>query len=795
MSTSIRTRIRARMAAALASVAAAGILVTGVPAFQGEADAAPGAVRCDKKWLGKEYGSPPAGSGIQGKNQPFSQRPQNEWDDYWFENPSHAFDGLKKPTSEQSKAAGDTDADAQKWKKKYETTKNPLYRTLEIYARYNVQLKKSTGVKDWGLWLDQRLIGYEANRTKGDGFEAKVVRDFKLVGPDWICQKNVPVFDKDGKPVIDSKTGKQAVRKYDAYNAKTKEFVEFKSNGKHIAKQLRHDSHILRNKQYSDHKLRLITGAETDRNTVKRYAALNKQLEAERGGKQNQATIREHRSEGAPRWRPNQYTRYNPIMNPDPRRVGSTGPISDAAFRSGSTPGTARQIQHQYRGYNGNGVFGRGGPGGIDFSTLELNYVGSPVKGKGLDYSFQADYAKDPENNPGWGGKAKLQLASDAMFTWLALTPDKFWVNLNPDQPDKIMDKTFGKTDAGRVLLDADLEMKHDYAKDMDPREGVGKQYWEAMQAANIPCGHGVRLWIVPKTADVRVEKDGIYILDAPLKVNSEPQDVDFPDPNGSCKLTEAQIRTSQRLLEQYVIPDVEKKVNTGPAYADLRRVYSSRVAAEYIRDQDQDRATDFRPIINSDNVARWPMSDEHKSWTPKKTWDAYMKSYTEGDYSYPCNIGGENKTCVMGGVDFSKAPKRNITKVRFEAEHPRLDKDTKTSVKTETAYRDSGTVLIGGNGSGRPAGGDEDPVPTPTPTPTPTDGPSTPAPSDTPTPQPSTPGGGEPTTPPAKDPDGDLADTGSDTPVGLIAGVAAALAVAGASLTWWLRRRKAGTS
>ncbi|MFF3299037.1 LPXTG cell wall anchor domain-containing protein [Streptomyces sp. NPDC002908] len=794
MSTPIRTRIRARTAACLASILAAGILTTGLPALQSQAEAAPAPIRCDKKWLGKEYGSPPSNSGIQGKNQAFSQRPQNEWDDYWFENPSHAFDGLKKPTQAQSDLAGNTDADAQKWKKQFENTQNPKYRVLEIYARYNAQAGKSTGLKNWGTWLDQRLIGYEANRLKGDGFEAKVVRDYKLVGPDWICQKNVPVFDKDGKPVIDPKTGKQAVRKYDAYNAKTKELVEFKSNGKHIPKQLRYDSHILRNKEYGDHKLRLITGSETAKNTVKQYDKLNKQLADERGS-QNQATVREHRSQGAPRWRANQYTRYNPIMNPDPRRVGSVGPINDAAFRSGSTPDQARQIQHQYRNANGNGVFGRGGPGGIDFSTLELNYVGSPVKGKGLDYSFQADYAKDPENNPGWGGKAKLRLASDAMFTWLALTPDKFWVNLNPDQPDKIMDKTFGKTDAGRVLLEADLEMKHDYAKDMDPRQGIGKQYWDAMNAANIPCGHQIRLWIVPKTAQVRVEDDGIYILDAPLKVNSEPQSVEHPSPNGACTLTEAQIRTSQRLVEQYVIPDVEQKVNSGAAYADLRRVYSSRVAAEYIRDQDKDRATDFRPLIDSDDVARWPLSTEHASWTPKQTWDAYMKSYTQGDYSYPCNIAGENKTCVMGGVDFSKSPKRNIPRVRFDLEHPRLDKDTKTSVKAETAYRDSGTALIGGNGSGQTGGGDEDPVPTPTPTPSPSDEPSTPAPSDTPSGKPSTPAGGDKPAPPAQGPEGDLADTGSSTPVALIAGIAAALAVAGGALTWWMRRRRSGTA
>ena len=37
----------------------------------------------------------------------------------------------------------------------------------------------------------------------------------------------------------------------------------------------------------------------------------------------------------------------------------------------------------------------------------------------------------------------------------------------------------------------------------------------------------------------------------------------------------------------------------------------------------------------------------------------------------------------------------------------------------------------------------------------------------------------------------GDLAHTGSDTPVGLIAGIAAALAGAGGTLVWWMRRRK----
>ncbi|MFD9220195.1 hypothetical protein ACFWDI_09295 [Streptomyces sp. NPDC060064] len=47
----------------------------------------------------------------------------------------------------------------------------------------------------------------------------------------------------------------------------------------------------------------------------------------------------------------------------------------------------------------------------MDFTTLELRYVGTPVKGKGLDYGFSAK--NYPEEKSGWGGKEKAQLISD----------------------------------------------------------------------------------------------------------------------------------------------------------------------------------------------------------------------------------------------------------------------------------------------------------------------------------------------------------------------------------------------
>lgn len=778
---------------AVAVAAALTVTTSGPFGVGGEAEAAPAPKRCDEKWLGYKHRATPADSGIQGSNQSYSVSRVNEWGKYFYDNPFHAFDGLPEPTAQKRKLAGDTDADIEKWKKKYERTGNIKYRVLEIYARYGKQLTSRKRIKDFSRWLDVRLIGNEANRTKGDSFERKIVRDFKLVGPDWICQKEVQVRDKNGKPVINPKTGKPEIRRYDAYNARTKEFVEFKSNGKHETPQFRKDKLVMRDPAYRDHKLRLVTGEKTTRNTINQYGKFNKELRNE-GGSPNRVTVREQRNDGLARWRPNQYTRFDKVMNPNPHRVGTKGPINDVAARTAKNPAQAKVLQRLYNGANSGGAFGRG-PGGIDFTTLELQYVGNPQKGKGIDYSFQADYVPDPDANPGYGGQEKLQLASDSFFTWLALTPDKFWVNLNPDQPDTIMDSKFAATDAGRVLLEADLAMKYDFAEAINPEKREEAQlYWDtAPRRDGIPCFPTVRFWIEPKPAKVREQNGGIYILDAPLHVDAEWLETDWQAPGArDCDLTEPEKRLSEESVRRWIMPEVEKRVNSNPEYADLRRVYASRVAAEWVRQQDAKKATDFREIINSNDVSRWPLRGENADWSKHEVWQQYMTTLREGIEWFELEYGGKVYNQGAGGVDFSKAPKRNVTKVEFDTQHPRTAETTKTSQRTETAYLNTETAFLGGTSAGNIDNGDPDPdpEPEPSPTPSPSDPPSTP-PSNPPT-QPSTPGGGGEDKPaPPDQAGGDLPQTGANAAIRWLAAAGAGLLAGGVGLTWWLRRRK----
>ncbi|MFK0045990.1 hypothetical protein ACIQU4_18095 [Streptomyces sp. NPDC090741] len=720
-----------------------------------------------------------------------------------FDLPGQAYDGLQTPTAAQktealSKVPGDLDKNVDAWKKIANASGKPADRAMEIYARYFAN-KENLGFKHW---FDKRYIRNQINNHKGSGFERQLVKDYKLIGPDWLCEVTVELFDKNGDKVGE--------RRYDAYNQKSKEFNEFKSNSKLTAKQLANDRVVA--KSMPDHKFRFTGAKPFTKGQVKVIDDLERDVRNMRNGKTGQVRGNQRMYNPVPKTNPIKgYSDHQRWFAPacqtgttqlaavGANTCGTRGPVNDRALSSGKTLEEAKRYQRDANRLDPRGTLPRGGPGGVDFTTMELRYVGGLEKGKGMSYSMRADQMPDPDNNPGFGGEARMQLSSDALFTWLALTPEKFWVNLNPDQPGKVMDAKFGKTDAGRVLLDADLVMKHDFSEALNPdKHPGGKLYWDTAPRRNgIPCFPGTRFWIEPDEAKVREQDGGIYILESPMDVSAQWLDVDYTVPGSTecTDLSDAEKKAIERSVNANIVPVIQERVNKDPKYAELRAVYNARVAAEYIRQQDAKSPTDFHDIIDSNDVSAWPIRAPHEDWTREKVWDAYMQSIKEGIEWFELEYGGKLYKQGVGGVDFSKQPKQNIPKAQFDTQNRDLDNTTVNSGKSDDAsYRDLDTLYLGGgpatDGSGEDPGG-EDPGDDPTPTPTPSGTGKPTNPPTTPAPDPTNPGGGDNTPPTPEDPDGDLADTGSNTPVGLIAGVAAALAAAGVTLTWWMRRRR----
>ncbi|MFD9601084.1 LPXTG cell wall anchor domain-containing protein [Streptomyces sp. NPDC059970] len=752
-----------------------GLALTGVPGLTGYAGAAPRPPKPLEPGIPcKEYYE------LADDIQAIAQLPEfdasrdkSRWDTYEYENPGKKWDGLGPPSQ--------ADIDRLEKLEKQPPKSKPIDRVYWTWLKARESNSNAWG--DWSHWRDVRLIRNAGNDPRGKAFEKKVIKDHGLTGPEWICQKEVEFKDPD--------TGKTYRRQLDAYNTKTGQILEIKSNGQPDPKQIPKDIAWSKDKSWRHTSMKYIYAEKQEK------SAIDLKEELRRNAGANRVTEYNYRSDKVEKAPSGGVRAKSTNMQPPGRPATTGGGANDLIRESRPNPKSMGEFLNRKNAADPNRLSPRG-PGGVDFTTLELRYVGKPVKGKGLDYGFSAK--EDPEEKSGWGGKEKAQLISDAFLTWLALTPDKFWVNLNPDEPNRVMDAQFGKTDAGRILLEADLRMKHDFFRTMDPKTDLGKRFWASLPKVDgRPCFAGIRNWIEPKTATVREQDGGIYILDAPLKLKSTPQDF-ATDPGGEriCNPSKAERDQAQQVIDRMIVPEVEKTINTAPQYADLRRVYTARVAAEWIRLQDAKTPTDYRKIINSNDVKAWPLRAPNQNWDKNELFQEYRKIFLNGEFQYDVDTAEGVMVYIVGGVDFSKQPKRDITKTRFTAEHRYLPRQTRTSVKTLTDNakdNDSNLLLLGGNTTSTDIGGGGDgpgPDPTPTkpgePTGKPTDKPTTPGPAHSTPPATGGHSGGQND----PDPGGGLAHTGSDTPIGLIAGIAAALAALGGGLIWWKRRRTA---
>jgi hypothetical protein len=319
-------------------------------------------------------------------------------------------------------------------------------------------------------------------------------------------------------------------------------------------------------------------------------------------------------------------------------------------------------------------------PGGVDFSSLELRYLadaGASQQG-GIGYAFEAPASTAPPDRS--AGVRAAVAASDAFFVWLEVQPSKFWVNLNPTEPDRIIDPDLGRTDAGRAMLQADLAMKKTVAGLIHPDTALGAQFWAQLTAgSDDQTCLSMRQWIVPAPATVREVGSELYILDAPLSVKME---TDYLRGAGAAQPGAASCPPQDRAIEQHneavfrtlILPRVEQAVNTAPEYADLRRVYLSRVAAEWYRKRSAAHRTAYGDLVDRGNVAPWVSK---QPWSPKDVFDQYVRSYTDGEF----NVTHESRqgnvitthTYVFGGVDFTSILERKLSAADFDREFPGL--------------------------------------------------------------------------------------------------------------------------
>ncbi|MFH1199202.1 MAG: hypothetical protein V1650_03485 [Candidatus Omnitrophota bacterium] len=281
-------------------------------------------------------------------------------------------------------------------------------------------------------------------------------------------------------------------------------------------------------------------------------------------------------------------------------------------------------------------------------NQFDGNNVGAPLVGAPDSINDRAGTRPAPTSELEESAKTLLKY----FLIGVTLPNDKFWVNLRPDASDQIIDPELAKTDVGKILLEADLQLKKDTARFTSPQTPEGKEYWdklykkvgELLGSDSIEIPTLTRPWIVPGEVIIRQTSNSAYVYKAGLKVMLEedylkrpqtvdqrPQTYNFTDP----RLKELN-KYSTELIKELILPKITQEVNTAKRYAQFRQVYYSLVLAQWFkkaysgRERSRPFPTNFINRIDTQNLTGLTSKT---SWSKETYFQEYQKSFKNGEY------------------------------------------------------------------------------------------------------------------------------------------------------------------
>jgi len=298
-------------------------------------------------------------------------------------------------------------------------------------------------------------------------------------------------------------------------------------------------------------------------------------------------------------------------------------------------------------------------PGGIDFRSLRWTYLSEDSFTRPGQWSART-FACGLQAIQSAGGlklsfPQALRLVTSSFFIFLALPDRDLWVNLHPAEPDRIIPPTLGRTDVGRIMLEADFQLKRDAGRLMrqEPFAGAERALARAVvrrhglsAEASLRWGSTGRVEISSATSRVfaRESDAGVLIEGVILDVVFEQKlfHVEAGDSHGPLEISPTEWEEFLRLTRELIRPRLIRRVNEAPEYEPLREVFSARVLSDWYKRKQSGKGALARRIDGSE-------IDGFRSatpWDPRQLWLQFRRDYDNG------------VTRGFGGVSLQQMPR-----------------------------------------------------------------------------------------------------------------------------------------
>ncbi len=217
----------------------------------------------------------------------------------------------------------------------------------------------------------------------------------------------------------------------------------------------------------------------------------------------------------------------------------------------------------------------------------------------------------------------------------LTLPEEDLWVNLSPYEKDRIVPEQLGQTEMGRDMLAQDYVLKQLTASLIYPEKELGKEFWNKVYtkaqalygSTEIPVNTFNKVWIVADKAKVYVHDNTAFVVGSHLKVMLEE---DYLASQKHDKKVSDTFLSSQ-IIRDIVLPELEKEVNEGKTFANLRQIFHSMILAAWYKKNLK------QSLLNQvySNKAKINGVDTQDKTIKEQIYQEYLKAYKKGVFNY----------------------------------------------------------------------------------------------------------------------------------------------------------------
>jgi len=223
---------------------------------------------------------------------------------------------------------------------------------------------------------------------------------------------------------------------------------------------------------------------------------------------------------------------------------------------------------------------------------------------------------------------------------------EDMWVNLSPYEKDRIIPEKFGQTEMGRDLLAQDYILKQLTASLIYPEDELGAKFWKHVYAkakrlygtTDIPFDTFNKVWVVPEKAKVYENGDLAYVVEARLRVmleedyEAERLSTGDQSPIASDQnLATGHQSLATNIVRDLIVPELEREVNEGKHFAQLRQIYHSMILATWYK-RNLKTSILNQQYVGANKIKGIETEDKH---IKEKIYQQYLDAFKVGAFNY----------------------------------------------------------------------------------------------------------------------------------------------------------------